>query len=105
MSNYHLNDPRPQPNSEGPLNIYSQPDGSFWIQDRLGYLCTTPSLILVCKLLSAKGKYGARELLFPGSTAKIEEEYARIVEKMRAPVLAIKSTSTGADVLKLLGLG
>lgn len=107
---YHFNDPRPQGGSASPLNIYPQPDGSFWVQDRLGYLCTCSSWLTLMRLLHAARDQGtgrvdysgARELLFPGSNAEHAARMDAVTAKLRKP--AFSTTQSAESLLAELGL-
>jgi len=111
---FHTNDPRPQGGSANPLTMYPQPDGTFWVSDRHGYLCTCDSWLTLMRLLHAARERGdgtvlysgAREFLFPGSHAKLLAEHQRICAKLRedSPKSRVSATASGEDLLSALGL-
>lgn len=110
----------------GQLQIFIQKDGSFWIADRLGYLCTTQSTQFLAGLAAAernaypdpihRAHYysGAREMLYPGSAAVREAEtiarHAQMRKEYEAKQLASAHKSTqfahadGNSILSALGL-
>ena len=110
----------------GHLSIFIQKDGSFWISDRLGYLCTTSSSVFLAELAAAernafpepvtRAHYyaGARELIYPGQALEREREtiarHAQMRKEYEAKQAAAAHRSTqfahadGACVLAALGL-